>query len=210
MNNQNAGKLKDINGIKYGRLTVIRRSQSNSKTGNAMWICECDCGNIVTVIGSKLRSGYTKSCGCLRISNIAQGHSRERIYVTWKGMHQRCCNPDHDKYKWYGEKGITICDEWHDFIVFREWAFKNGYTDNLTIDRINPDDNYNSNNCQWVDMKYQANNRTNNRIIEYEGKEYSVAQFADMLTVPYHTVRNQMRLGWSIEKIVNRANRRLT
>ena len=199
-NNKNTGKLKDLTGKCFDKLLVLKRAESNSKSGNAMWVCRCECGNIVTVIGSKLRSGYTKSCGCLRISNVSQGHSKERIYRTWRGMHQRCYNPNDDKYKWYGAKGISICPEWHDFSTFRVWALANGYTDKLTIDRINPKENYNPNNCRWVDMKFQANNKTNNKIVTYQDQEYSVAQFADKLNVPYHTVRNQMRLGWSIEK----------
>lgn len=197
--------LKNLTGLRFGKLTVTGRSETNSKSGNARWACQCECGGNATVIGSHLRSGKTSSCGCLRTSEIAQGHSHERIYRTWNGMHKRCYNPKHDKYKWYGAKGISVCLEWHDFITFREWALSNGYTDELTIDRKNPFQNYSPDNCQFVDMKFQANNKTNNKIVAYKNVEYTAAQFAEKLNVPYYTVRNQLRAGWSIEKIVKRA-----
>jgi len=198
--------MKDLTGQRFGKLIVLERATSNSKSGNARWTCRCDCGGIVTVIGSHLRDRHTSSCGCLKMCDALQGHSRERIYRTWRGMHQRCYNKTHDKYKWYGEKGIVICSEWHDFMAFREWALGSGYTDNLTIDRTNPDGNYCPENCRWVDMKFQANNKTNNRIVTWLNENYTVSQFAEKLHVPYHTVRNQMKLGWGIEKIVLQAN----
>lgn len=199
--------LKDLTGARFDKLTVISRANTNSKSGNAMWVCRCECGSITEVIGSKLRSGYTKSCGCLRISDTAQGYSKERVYRTWRGMHQRCYNQKHDKYKWYGGRGITICPEWHDFITFRIWALENGYSDDLTIDRIDPDDNYCPDNCQWVDMKTQANNRSNNRILYFNGKAYTVSQIAEMFGISSFTIFNRLRLKWSVEQIVRTPER---
>lgn len=172
-----------------------------------MWICQCDCGNTVIVIGSHLRNLHTQSCGCLKISETLQGHSRERIYHIWRGMHQRCYNPKHDNYKWYGAKGISICLEWHDFITFRDWALKNRYTDELTIERIKSDQNYCPNNCKWVDMKIQANNRHNNRIIQYSGNKFTVTQLAETYGLSPYTVFNRLRLGWDIEKIIKTPER---
>lgn len=193
---------------RFGKLTVLRRAERNSKSGNAMWVCKCDCENIVTVIGSHLRSGHTTSCGCNRISERSMGHSKDRLYRTWSGMHNRCYDPTHDRYKWYGGKGISICDEWQDFMTFRTWALANGYNDDLTIDRIDSDGNYRPDNCQWVDMKVQANNRNNNRVLQYKSKKYTATQLAEAHGMSPHTVFNRLKLGWTVDQIVNTPERR--
>jgi hypothetical protein len=199
--------LNQIVGQRFGKLTVLERAEQNSKSGNAMWICQCDCSIVVTVIGSHLRSGHTTSCGCNRISERSMGHSKDRLYRTWKGMHNRCYDPNHDRYKWYGGKGISICDDWHDFMTFRTWALANGYTDDLTIDRIKADGNYCPENCKWVDMKVQANNRSNNRILQYNGKKYTAVQLAESYGMSPHTVYNRLKLGWDVDQIVRTPER---
>ncbi|MGT2934251.1 hypothetical protein [Streptococcus catagoni] len=197
--------LKELDGLRFGSLTVINRNQENSKSGNARWNCICDCGNKTVVIGSKLRSGYTKSCGCARKNEKAQGYSSTRLYRIWKGMMNRCYNFKNDNYKYYGGKGIAVCNEWHTFIKFRLWALSNGYEDSLTIDRINPEKDYHPSNCRWVNMKLQQNNKTNNRRISYQGKQYTISELSDKLNVTYWTVINQLNLGWNIERIVKEA-----
>jgi hypothetical protein len=201
-------QLKDLTGQRFGKLTVISRNKDNSKSGNARWNCLCDCGNTAIVIGSKLRSGYTKSCGCARKSDVAQGYAGTRLYKIWRGMFRRCYKKDSDNYKYYGGRGITICKEWREFIVFRNWALSNGYADNLTIDRIDPNKKYSPNNCRWATIKEQQNNKTNNSYLEYKGKSFTYSQFADYLHVPYWTIVNQLKLGWTIEKIANKAKER--
>lgn len=195
--------IKILTGQKFGKLSVLKRADKNSKSGNAMWVCLCDCGNEVNVIGSHLRSGHTTSCSCNRISERAKGYAKERLYRTWTGMHRRCYDSNHDRYKWYGGKGISVCDEWHDYVSFRTWALENGYKDKLTIDRINPKDDYHPKNCQWVDMKIQANNRRNNRILVYNNKEYTATELAEEYGLLQHTIFNRLKLGWSVERIVN-------
>lgn len=199
-------QLKNLVGRQFGELIVLKRNPVNSKSGNARWDCKCSCGNIATVIGSKLRNGTTKSCGCARKSKIAQGFSKTRIYIIWSLMKKRCYRNENENFKHYGGRGIEVCDEWKkDFIAFRSWALSNGYADNLSIDRIDVNGNYEPKNCRWVDTKTQANNRRNNRIIIYLNNEYTVSEFADFLKVSYWTVRNQLKLGWPIEKIVQKA-----
>ncbi|HEQ5040169.1 TPA: hypothetical protein VG511_000623 [Streptococcus pyogenes] len=197
--------LKELDGLRFGSLTVINRNRNNSKGGNARWNCLCDCGNKTVVIGSKLRSGYTKSCGCARKNDNAKGYSSTRLYRIWKGMMNRCYNHKNDNYKYYGGKGISICDEWLTFINFRTWSLSNGYKESLTIDRINPKGNYTPLNCRWVSMKMQQNNKTNNRYLSYLGQEYTIAEFSEKLNVTYWTVINQLKLGWSVERIVEEA-----
>lgn len=199
-------QLKNLVGRQFGELIVLRRNPTNSKSGNARWDCKCTCGNIATVIGSKLRSGATKSCGCARKSKTAQGFSKTRLYRIWSLMKKRCYRNENENFKHYGGRGIEVCDEWkNDFIAFRSWALSHGYADSLSIDRIDVNGNYEPSNCRWVDIKTQANNRRNNRIITYLNNDYTVSEFADLLKVSYWTVRNQLKLGWSIEKIVQKA-----
>ena len=199
--------LNSLTGQRFGKLNVMSRAEKNTKSGNAMWICKCDCGNLSTVIGSHLRSGKTSSCGCNRISERSMGHSKDRLYRTWLGMHNRCYDPNHDRFKWYGGKGVSISDDWHDFMTFRIWALSNGYTDELTIDRIDADGNYCPDNCKWVDMKVQANNRSNNRILRYRDKRYTATQLAEAHGLSPHTVFNRLKLGWTVDQIVNTPER---
>ena len=122
-------------------------------------------------------------------------------------MNNRCFKQNDHRFKWYGGKGITICAEWKSFLAFREWALKNGYSDDLTIDRIKKDEDYSPENCQWVTMKVQANNRNNNHIIQHNGKEYTLSQLAETIGISQRTTINRLRLGWDIERIVNTPER---
>lgn len=172
-----------------------------------MWICQCDCGTQVEVIGSHLRSGHTLSCGCNRTTIMANGHYHERLYRIWYGMINRCTNPERSNFKWYGGRGISVCKAWQKYEGFRNWALKNGYSDMGTIDRINPDENYCPENCQWVDMKTQANNRRSNRIIQYKNNSYTATQFAEKVGLSKSTVFNRLNLGWSPSRIASTPER---
>jgi hypothetical protein len=96
-------------------------------------------------------------------------------------MKKRCYNQRAKRYLDYGGRGITVCDDWHSFIIFRDWALFNGYKDNLSIDRINVNGNYEPSNCQWATIKKQANNKTDNRILQFRGVEKTVAEWADVV-----------------------------
>lgn len=174
--------LIDMTGEKCGRLTVLERAE-NDKHGNAMWKCKCECGNIIITLGYQLRSGHTKSCGCLqkdivRKMNTKHGYSKTRIYRIWDAMKGRCLNPNNDAYENYGGRGIEICEEWMDPVNFIEWAYDNGYNDNLTIERIDIDGNYEPSNCTWVTRAEQNRNTSRNITVEVDGKEYGLAQLA--------------------------------
>lgn len=130
-------------------------------TKKAIWKFECDCGNTVEIRISKVIDGQYVSCGCLRGErNYTHGMRYTRLYETWCGMKKRCFNENHENYQWYGAKGVSVCDEWkNSFKSFYNWSISNGYTDELTIDRINPFGNYEPSNCRWATMKEQARNR---------------------------------------------------
>lgn len=154
----------DLTGQKFGRLLVIKQTHIDNRSGT-FWICKCDCGNVVTVRRDALTSGGTQSCGCLNIE-ISSSHkkSHTRLYSIFAGMKGRCYNPNNTNYKHYGQRGICICKEWlNNFTAFYEWSVNNGYSDDLSIDRIDVNGNYEPSNCRWADAVTQANNKRNSR-----------------------------------------------
>jgi len=151
----------DITGQKVGRLTVLSDTGKNSGS-HTIWLCRCDCGQLTEVRSDRLRSSHTKSCGCLR-KEIKHGDScggkKSRLYGIWDSMKLRCFNPKQQGYKYYGGKGIKVCDEWkNSYLTFKAWALANGYQDNLTIDRIDSDGNYCPENCRWLTLAENVRN----------------------------------------------------
>lgn len=199
-----AGKLRnDLTGRIFGNLTVLYRSsdRGNGKKPVVKWECQCSCSSIVAVKSDSLLSGHTKSCGCQKIKH---GYSnKERLYQTWKNMRRRCHDPKNKRWEQYGGRGIAICHDWDDYNQFRKWAMANGYTDELTIDRINVDGNYCPENCRWADAKTQANNISRNRIIEYRNKEMTMSELADYLGLSYSALQHRIERGWDMESIAN-------
>ena len=123
-------------------------------------------------------------------------------------MRQRCEKPNCDGWKKYGAKGIRVCKEWSRFEPFRDWAFANGYTDELTIDRIDPRGNYEPSNCRWVTQKVQQNNRTNNVRIVYKGEDHTLNEWSEMTGVPVHVLYDRKYRGWDVDRIFNQPIRK--
>jgi len=197
-----AKNFKDITGQKFGRLTALRRL-GRDKNGYALWECKCDCGNIVSVTGNRLRTGNTKSCGCYNIDKIRErnhtlkrkhGETHTKLFHIWTGMQTRCSNPNAINYKDYGAKGISICEEWaNDFTKFRDWALKNGYSPNLTIDRIDFTGNYEPGNCRWVTVKEQNRNRSSNTLITFNGETHCIAEWAEITGIEYDALIHRLQ-----------------
>ena len=211
-------KFIDITGEKYGRLTVIGLAGGRTKQGRLLWKCKCDCGNMVELAAHTIRSGGTKSCGCLkreydmtvkyRHGGCVGGHSR--IYNIWHGMIRRCVDPKDSSYKYYGGRGISVCGEWaHDFNAFKDWAYANGYNEDAnryecTIDRIENDKGYSPDNCRWVTQEVQSNNKRSNRLLTYNGETLTMRQMSEKYEVPYQVLRERLRHGWNIEDAIEK------
>lgn len=203
----------DLTGQRFGRLTVIKFvSRINKRT---KWLCKCDCGNETIVSTKCLRNGDTKSCGCLkkdkaREAKITHGKTSSRLFVTWGNMKSRCYSQNRRDYRDYGGRGITICVEWKDdFMAFYDWAMANGYRDDLTIDRIDVNGNYEPSNCRWVDIKVQANNTRRNHYITYKGETHTIAEWSEITGISKSAIMHRIERGWTVDKMltVGDANR---
>lgn len=167
-------KLKDLRNKQFGDLTVL--NEPYIRVNNATyWKCKCKCGTEKFIFSGNLISGNSTSCGCKRRKT-----NYRRLIVIFNAMKQRCYNKKHTKYKNYGGRGISICNEWlFNSNAFYSWAITNGYNDDLTIDRIDVNGNYEPSNCRWVTMKTQQNNRTNNKNITMRGQTKTLSQWSE-------------------------------
>lgn len=168
--------------------------------GNDRWTVKCDCGNIKHMRTNGFKYGQNKGCGCqLRKGHPTHGMSDTRLYSEWEAMKARCLNPHNKYYFNYGGRGIKVCDEWINFVPFKEWAENNGYTDDLTLDRIDSNGMYCPDNCRWASRKEQANNTRRNIYLEYGGKRMTISEWADCIGISYDTLRWRLR-HWPLEK----------
>lgn len=206
------GRFIDLTGQRFGRWTVLRYAGSHN---GAFWECRCDCGTVRVVRGCSLRYGESKSCGCSRAEATARentlrktthGMSRTRLYSIWANMKYRC-SPSCSKhfYDLYYGRGIRVCPEWeNDFEAFYRWAMAHGYRDELSIDRIDNDGNYEPSNCRWVTEEVQANNRSTSKFITYNGETLTEKQWAKKLNISYDTIRYNLSKGKTLEDIINK------
>lgn len=191
------GKAKDYTGQRFGRLVVIERLPQDPYT-KAKYKCQCDCGKLTIVNSSNLATGHSTSCGCIVTKH---GFARkERLYNIGVGMRQRYRDKNSNDYIKYGGRGITICDEWEEYIQFKQWASSNGYRDNLSIDRIDVNGNYEPSNCRWANSTEQANNQRNNHLITFKGKTQTIKQWSSELGISNITLLTRLNRGWSITK----------
>lgn len=189
-------------GDRFGRLVVFSLDES-STTKAVRFICICDCGVKKSIRKSKLYTGNTSSCGCLRrelISkkNMSHGQTGTSLYYAWKTMKSRCTNKNFHKYESYGARGIKICEKWMTFEGFIEDMGER--PKGMTIDRIDVNGDYCKDNCRWATPSQQARNKTNTRYINAFGKTQCLADWADETGVDHRTISSRLSRGWSPER----------
>ena len=206
------GRYVNRTGQRYGRLTVI--CDGGRRRGRVMWLCRCDCGKEILVSSSSLSTGNTRSCGCLHseqaVENIRPWHEDHdmdgtasgKLYCSWRDMLRRCYDERSVSYPNYGGRGITVCEEWHTFRPFRDWAFQSGYEEGLSIDRIDNDIGYCPENCCWTTRKRQNNNKRSNIRIEYDGRNMTASEWAEETGINYRTLIARYNRGWTPEEIL--------
>lgn len=208
-------EIVDLTGQHFGRWTVIERAENRTtKSGTrVMWRCLCECGKESVVSTWNLKRGKSISCGCfhrevssdiMREVGTTHGGSKTRLFRIWTGIKTRCFNENDPAYKRYGGRGITMCDEWkNDFAKFRDWALSNGYTDELTCDRIDNDKGYSPDNCRWVTMKIQRRNTRRNRFLTINGETLTVSDWAERNGLDKDLILGRLKQGWTTEEAVS-------
>lgn len=206
--------VKEISkGTRFERLVATGRYEvrGEGKKSFAYFECLCDCGNVIWTRGAALRYGTTKSCGCykkdkLDLIRTKHGYSKTRLYRIWCAMKARCYNKNSDVYYLYGERGIKICSDWLDlekgFENFKEWSLLNGYKETLTIDRIDPNGDYEPDNCRWVNISVQNRNKRNNRVFVYNGQRKVLLDLAKENGISYSGIRKRLKRGMTIEEAI--------
>lgn len=213
-----AKKLEIKPGEKFGKWTIIEEIAPKiiSNKPRRMFRCQCECGNTGEVQLSCLRNGHSTSCGCeqkKRASETQTKHGlaeKHPLYCTWKNMKKRCNNPNASEYESYGDRGISVCSEWlKDFKSFYDWSINNGWSRELTIDRIDTNGNYCPENCRWSTVEIQMNNMTKNHYVEYNGETFTLSTLAKHLNIPYNIVRYRLsNCKWNVEQLINYWNDR--
>jgi len=190
----------NLKGQKFNKLLVIDIHDKNIN-GTIRYLCKCDCGGNTIVQSSKLRNGWTKSCGCLQKEITSKRGLRHnlcnhKLYHVLACMKDRCSNPNNSRYNNYGNRGISVCEEWrNDFKCFYDWAIANGYKEGLHIDRINNDGNYEPSNCRFISFKENMNNTTRNVWIEIDGIKKTAAQWGEETNINGIAIAQRVRNG---------------
>lgn len=204
------GKPKvEINGgDKWGKLTILKEIESHRYPNGSMdrqFLCKCECGKEIIRRRSYLTSVKEPSCGCyVGYHQITHDMSYSRLYSIWKGMRNRCNNKTHNQYHNYGGRGIKICEPWGRFEPFANWALANGYADDLEIDRINVNGNYEPSNCRWITHKEQCLNKRDSRNITINGITKHISEWSKETGIPIITIWKRFRKYGSTELILSK------
>ena len=199
---------------KYNRLTPIERLHKN-KYGVYYWRFLCDCGNETITRMNGVKSGNTKSCGCLNVEKLKDGERsfkhgdiKTLTYRSWANLRNRCDNPENNRFHLYGGLGITYCDRWNDFINFKNDMGERP-SKNHSIERINTLGNYEPENCKWATYKEQANNRKDNIKLKFKEKELTISEWSEITKIKAATLFQRFHNGWDVEKILNTPTRKI-
>ena len=197
-------KYIDSIGVKFNKLTIReifrKEIKKNNKVKTVVFAnCVCECGNIKEIRAINVISGATKSCGCLHGEN--HGETRTRMHRIWGLMKDRCLNENNQNYNDYGGRGIDICNEWKkSYLSFKDWALNNGYSDELTLDRIDFDGNYEPSNCRWVTISEQQNNKRSNIYITHNGETKTLSQWCNIYGANRETIKRRLAKGLTFEQ----------
>ena len=216
-NDMNTFKGKDLCGNKYHRFTVVSfagKKNTSGKRLNAYWNCNCDCGEIRVVKGGDLTNGRYKSCGCLSreilLNRITKhGMCYSPIYECWQGMHSRCKNRKNKSFAFYGGRGIKVCARWSKFDDFLK-DMGSGYSEGLTLDRINTFGDYCPENCRWATRKQQSNNRRSNKPFTFNGQTKNMREWSEVLGGSKSLVQFRIKSGWTVEDALSYPAKRRT
>ena len=194
----------EIVGKRYGKLVVLAIDTYKDKSNHKYLLCQCDCGNQKKIAMNHIRSGASRSCGCGVVEstikrNTTHNGTHSRLFNIWNGIKRRCFNRNDSRFKYYGGRGITLAPEWEDFSAFQKWSFAHGYSDSLTIERIDVNGNYCPENCKWIPFEEQARNKTNNRRITINGETHLISEWCKAANVSTTQVYWRLRQGWNIQ-----------
>lgn len=193
---------RDLKNKKYGCLTPIRYIAGHKKRRSA-WLCKCDCGNETIVTTDKILSGHTKSCGCLKMKYFILNR---RIFRIWCNMQKRCTDKSRKDSKYYYGKGVKVCKEWEIYENFQSWALKNGYSDDLTLDRIDNNGNYEPSNCRWITIAEQQRNKCNCYYVTINGVKKTLSEWAREIGVHRETLRYRVEKNMPVNKLLSKSN----
>lgn len=201
--------MKDLIGEKFHKLTIIE-NKGIDKDGHTNYLFRCDCGNETKVALTLVKNGHTKSCGCMKYEskNIKHGKCSSRIYRIWSSMLTRCHNENSKSYKYYGEKGIKVCERWHNFDNFYEDT-KNNYSDELSLDRYpNNNGNYEPNNFRWATTTEQQINKNRTKLYNYNGELLCIPEISKKSGISKYTMYSRVAKGLPPEKTIYKVNRK--
>lgn len=196
-------KFMNLSGQKFSYLTVVEHAGRNH-IGKHTYLCRCDCGKTIVLRGEDVKSGNTKSCGCMRRQmtidkNFKHGFSKTPMYNVWCALKERCTNPNDRAYKNYGGRGITVSEGWMDYEGFHR-DMVGTYREGLSLERVNNEIGYNRENCIWASRNVQGNNTRRNHFIEYKGNRLTVSQMARKYNLHPTILQGRLYKGWSMEK----------
>jgi len=197
--------LNDLTGSRYGALVALRLGVKQRKTSGAWWMCACDCGTVKHLPSSDLVAGKISSCGCqhgqrIGLACTTHGRSKSRTYKLWMAMRNRCNRINQD----YSCRGITYDKRWDDFANFL--SDMGEVPDEMSLDRIDVNGNYEKANCRWATREQQANNTRANVFLEYNGKKQTVTQWAKELGMKPDKLRSRLRYGWTTQRALAEGN----
>lgn len=198
-------------GDRYGLFTIVKEVEGvySGKNRRRTFLCKCYCGNLKKVALNDLRTGNTKSCGCIKeftsrnngLKSTTHGMTHTKLYSIWWGMKQRCYLESNPSYKDYGGRGIRVCQLWiDDFQVFYDWSVENGYEEGLSIERIDVNGHYEPDNCTWIPFSEQSRNKRNTRLITFDNETLTLREWSEKLNLSYGALKRRLQVGWSVEK----------